>query len=365
MNTGVGSVFRRGEVWWVSYYYRGERFRESAKSKLKKDATSLLKRRTREISEGAFIGPDEGLLTFEDLVGMIETDYKVNARKSARRLKYAVANLRQRFGRHRALDITTDRITQYIADRQDQGAASSTIRKETAALKRMFTLAVRANRLSRAPHVPQPQVRNVRENFLSSGDVEEVVQRLPKYLKPVARFAALTGWRLQETLGLKWSDVDFESGEVRLLPGKRKNDEGRSFPIHALPPLEKLLRDQLDLTRTLERETGEIIPHVFHREGKRIISLRKAWSNACTLAGLEGTWFHDLRRTAVRNLEKAGVSRSVAMKLTGHRTESVYRRYAIADQRSLEEGGEKLAKLHAGTETKGRTVVPITEAKQA
>lgn len=54
-----------------------------------------------------------------------------------------------------------------------------------------------------------------------------------------------------------------------------------------------------------------------------------------------------LRRTAVRNLERADVPRSVAMKLTGHKTESVYRRYAIADSRALAEGVEKLARLHA------------------
>jgi Phage integrase family len=56
---------------------------------------------------------------------------------------------------------------------------------------------------------------------------------------------------------------------------------------------------------------------------------------------------HDFRRTAVRNLERAGVSRSVAMKLVGHKTESIYRRYAIVSQRELAEGVAKLAQLHA------------------
>ena len=175
-------------------------------------------------------------------------------------------------------------------------------------------------------------------------------------------FASLTGWTKAEILGLRWTDVYFTSGTVHLQPGTTKNDEGRTFPMNALPPLEKLLRDQLELTRTLERETGEIVPWVFSRSGKQIRSMREAWDNACALAGLEGTWFDDLRRTAVRNLEKAGVSRSVAMKLTGHKTESVYRRYAIADQTALEEGVEKLAKLHAGSDLEERTVVPIKEA---
>ena len=72
-----------------------------------------------------------------------------------------------------------------------------------------------------------------------------------------------------------------------------------------------------------------------------------AWRGACKRAGLEGAWFHDLRRTAVRNLERAGVSRSVATKLTGHKTESVYLRYAITDKAVMEEGVQKLARFHA------------------
>ena len=52
---------------------------------------------------------------------------------------------------------------------------------------------------------------------------------------------------------------------------------------------------------------------------------------------------HDLRRSAVRNLERASISRSVAMKLTGHRTEAVYRRYAIVAENDLREAGAKLA----------------------
>ena len=85
--SGTGSLFRRGNTWWISYYYRGERFRESARPPLKKDATALLKRRLPEMSRGTLIGPDQEALAFEDLAGFTETDYKVNERKSARRLR--------------------------------------------------------------------------------------------------------------------------------------------------------------------------------------------------------------------------------------------------------------------------------------
>ena len=110
----------------------------------------------------------------------------------------------------------------------------------------------------------------------------------------------------------------------------------------------------------MERANGVIVPHVFHRDGKPTRSIKGAWRTACKLADLEGSIFHDLRRTAVRNMERAGVSRSVAMKLSGHKTISIYNRYAIADASALQEGVEKLARLAA----EPRKVVPINEARR-
>jgi integrase len=97
---------------------------------------------------------------------------------------------------------------------------------------------------------------------------------------------------------------------------------------------------------------GKVVPWVFFRmvalgrrgplRPKPIKSFNKACATACRKAGCPGRILHDFRRTAVRNLELAGVPRSIAMKLTGHLTESVYRRYAIADQRDLRVAVEKL-----------------------
>jgi hypothetical protein len=149
---------------------------------------------------------------------------------------------------------------------------------------------------------------------------------------------------------------------VRLEPNTTKNDEGREFPFAALPDLRHLLERQRERTRALEKKTGRIIPWVFHRSGERIRSYRREWKRAREAASrgqrdgvtaveradLSDRLVHDLRRTAVRNLERAGVPRSVAMRLTGHKTEAVYRRYAIVAKSDLEEGVGKLAKLHGG-----------------
>jgi integrase len=146
---------------------------------------------------------------------------------------------------------------------------------------------------------------------------------------------------------------------IRLEPGVTKDREGREFPFTALPQLAELLRDQRDRTEALEKKQGQIICHVFHRKGKPIHSYVRAWKAACTAAKLKGRLVHDLRRTAVRNLERAGVSRSVAMQLTGHKTEAVSRRYAITSAADLAEGVAKLAVLHDAP-IAGKTVIPIT-----
>ena len=357
--TGTGRVYRRGNVWWIQYGHRGRTYRESSKSAQKKAATDLLKKRLGEMGRGVLLGPSAERVTFENLATAVLNDYRVNGRRSLDRAEGCLARLREYFGDDaRALDITADRLDAYVVHRQRDSAATATVRRELAILRRAFRLAVRAGRLAHVPAFPTLHVNNARKGFLDGDDLERVIGELPEPPRPVARFAALTGWRRGEILSLTWAQVDFEAGVVRLEPGTTKNDEGREFPFRGLPPLAELLEVQREHTRTVERETGRIVPWVFHRDGERIRSLRNAWAGACRRAGVPGALFHDLRRTAVRNLERAGVPRSVAMKLTGHKTESVYRRYAIADVAALAEGVEKLARLHASPPESAR-VVPI------
>jgi integrase len=369
MSKGTGRVYQRGNVWWIDYGFRGDRHRESSGSTRKKDAVALLRKRMKEMGEG---GPrvHEEDVTLDNLTQMIEDDYKVKGRASLPNLKTALNHLRGFFGKkRRAVDIKTDQIRRYIREKQEEGYANGTIRRHLAALKRAFNLAVEADRLSRVPHFPSVQVDNVRENFLTMGDVDAICAELSDDLAPVVRFAALTGWRkgeiiaLKEKPGLRWRQVDWEAGMVHLDPGTTKNGEGRTFPFSALPPLEALLRDQRERTDRVEKKTGQIVPHVFHRNGEPIRAMRKAWNKAAKAAGCEEAWFHDLRRTAVRNLERAGVPRSVATKLTGHKTEAVYRRYAIADEAALQEGVEKLAQMHEGRSGEERSAVPLRQVE--
>jgi len=127
------------------------------------------------------------------------------------------------------------------------------------------------------------------------------------------------------------------------------------FPL--TPGLRAILERQLGETRALEREADRIIPWLLHRDGQPIKAFRRTWLTACRKAGVPGRLPHDFRRTAVRNLERAGVPRSAAMKMVGHKTESIYRRYAIADEAMAKESAEKLARLHQADQAAGGATV--------
>jgi integrase len=138
--------------------------------------------------------------------------------------------------------------------------------------------------------------------------------------------------------------VDFEARVVRLDPHTTKNDEGRTFPF--TDALEQVLKAQKAEHDRLKAE-GVICPWVFNRtnkkvKGKRITTFIKAFRSACTKAGCPGRIPHDLRRTAVRNLVRAGIPERVAMQMTGHKTRSVFERYNIVSQCDLVDAAKKL-----------------------
>jgi integrase len=149
-----------------------------------------------------------------------------------------------------------------------------------------------------------------------------------------------TGWQTaSEVLPLEWRHVDWTGRCVRLDPGTTKNGEGRSFPFTA--DIEKILKEQLAIHETLKK-SERVVPFIFHRDGERIKYFRAAWANACKEGGCPNAIVHDMRRSAVRTFERAGVPRSVAMSIVGHKTESIYRRYAIVDEAMQREAAARL-----------------------
>jgi integrase len=362
---GLGGVYQRGNVWWLYYGFRGRSYRESSRSEVRSEAVKLLKRRHAEMGKGQLIGPDMDKTTFEDLATIITNEYTVNGRRSIKRMKTSLAALRAFFGPSYARDITFDRLNGYVSARLDDGIMPASIRLDLAVLRRAFHLAARAGKAI-VPDFPSIEVNNTRTGFFERDEFEAVRSHLPSEIQPVVTFAYLTGWRItSEILPLQWKQIDWTAGIVRLEPGTTKNDDGRTFPFAVLPELADMLKKQWEQTKALQRATGRLIGPVFHRNGQPIKDYRRAWDTACEHAKIPDRIPHDFRRTAVRNLERACVPRSVAMKLTGHKTESVYRRYAIVSEADLNEGLKKLATLHdrdATAVAQSRTVTVLAHS---
>lgn len=342
----MGSLYRRGSVWWIKYYANGRPYRESSGSEREKDAKDLLKSREGKIADGIPVTPKVGRVTFEEAAKDLLNEYLTNRRKTYDDLERRIdKHLTPAFGKRRLGSIQTADVRTFIADRQKAGASNAEINRELAALKRMFTLAVQGGKLHHKPHIPMLQEDNVRRGFFEKEQFESVRNHLPADLRPIVTFAYLTGWRTKsEILPLQWRNVDWEARQVRLDAGTTKNREGRAFPftteLEALLKAQKVVHDGL-------KAKGQIVPWVFHREGEPVKDFRHVWHRACKDAGVPGRILHDFRRTAVRNLERAGVPRSSAMAMVGHKTESIYRRYAIVDAGALRDAAARIDRPQA------------------
>jgi integrase len=134
--------------------------------------------------------------------------------------------------------------------------------------------------------------------------------------------------------------VDREVGAARLRAENAKTGEARTLML--VGDLAELIERHYQ-ARLFTRITGTpfVSEYVFHRKGRPIEDFRGPWERACETARVPGLLFHVLRRSAVRNMDRAGVSRHVAMKISGHKTEAVYQRYNIVNEADLRAAAEK------------------------
>jgi len=149
------------------------------------------------------------------------------------------------------------------------------------------------------------------------------------HAQPILTCAYYTGMRKAEILGLTWDRIDLKAGFIRLREVDTKTSERRSIPIG------RELRDTLQSLPLALAPQGNRVPFVFTRKGQRIASIREIFSRVCRDAGLTDVVFHTLRHTATTNLRRAGVDALTAMKITGHKTMAVFRRYNTIDEPDL------------------------------
>jgi integrase len=360
----MGSLYRQrsrdgteGRIYWCKYYVDGRPVRESTGTDKEKEAERFLKRREGAVAAGAPIAPRLDRIRYDELSEDLRQFYRTTGKRRLGEVEDRLVYLDRFFGGRRAASIGPAMITEYVAARQAQKTpagtppANRTINIELALLKRMLRLAYKQEKLLRVPPIEMLKDAPARQGFFEAHQFEAVRRRLPEDLHVAVTIAYTYGWRMRsEVLPLERRQLDLKTGTLRLDPGTTKNGEGRV--VYLTPELKALLNAQVDRVDRLSRQLGRIVPYLFPRlrgrqAGQRRGGFAKRWQRACLQAGAAGRLLHDFRRTAVRNLERAGVARSVAMKITGHKTESVYRRYAIVSDADLQEATRKLAACDA------------------
>lgn len=335
---GSGIVYLKRGWCYIKYYVEGKPIYEATGTKNKVEARRLLQVRLGQLAEGRFLGPAAERVTLNELIEGLLNDYITNGKRSLKWVRIKVTkHVLPYFTGRRAHEVTTSDIQSYTKERQEAGASNAEINRELALLKRAYNLALRAEQLVKKPYIPLLQERNIRQGFFELREFEAVLATLPSYLRPPMTFAYYTGWRMaSEILKLTWNQVDLEAGTVRLEAHTTKNDEAR--PIY----LPQILLDVLEQQWQEHLTFYPDCPLVFHNRGKRIVNYRPAWLRSCQEAGIYGKIPHDFRRTAVRNLVRAGVPERVAMTMTGHKTRSVFERYNIVSDNDLREAVRKL-----------------------
>src|SRR5215472_2398561 len=319
--------------YWIKYYRHGRPFRQSAGTLDKSEARRLLKKREGEVADGRFRGLRVERTKFEELAEDLKTDYRVNKKKTLRRVEELIAHLKQTFGGRRAIDITSQEVKAYVNKRQQEGASNATINRELGALKRMFALAAKHTppKVGQVPHIAQLKESNIRSGFFEHEDFLALRGALPDHAKVAVTLAYYSGMRMGEVCSLTWSQVNLTEGKLYLKAQDTKTETPRVLYLTG------------DLYRVLEawkckcEEKWATCPWICHRFGRRLQSLKRSWYQACERVGLGGrvkdeakgreVWRgkipHDFRRTAIRNMVRAGIPEKVAMAISGHKTRSV------------------------------------------
>jgi integrase len=341
---------------YIFYRVNGRLIRESAKTESVMEAEALLQRRMGEAGLGLKPQQDVKNIRYEDLRDSLVAEYRTRGRASVFTHKDGTEyiggmnHLDDFFKGMRATEISTDTIRRYIESRRKAGAADPTIRRQLVLLRSMMNQARKEGRLRFAdlPHFPMPSDSKPRKGFVNPDVFVKLRAALPGNLRPLVAFLYYTGCRLGAAKQITWDMVSKDRKEIEL-PGEiTKSGEPLTLP----------------LVGTGLEEVSAMLKKMFHKEGPVFDStnLRKEWATACHSLGLgvkdgwkyRGLTLHDLRRSAARNLIRAGVSRGVAMNITGHKTEATFERYNITDTKDIHEALVKVGQYDKIQKRAGR-----------
>lgn len=344
---GQGSLLQRKgtNIWYCQFYKNGRQVRVSSGTEIKAKAETVLRRLMGDSERGLPLITDIDKITYADLRKTLLANYVEKGNRSL----WMLSNGEEMVGGLKLLDsyfgydgtnpgwklsrITTDAARDFAAKQLADGYAAATVNRALSALKRMLALARQDGKVQSVPYIHMLHEPPARKGFVTIENFQKLLNALPVHLQPVVLFLYWCGGRKGEARKITWEQVDLQRGLIRLEAEQTKTEEARIVPLP--PVLIKIL--QKKEPKPGEPRTGLVFD---------CTDLRNEWGRACDAVGLgtrtketsesgfiwyrySGLMLHDLRRSAVRNLVNAGVPERVAMRISGHKTRSIFDRYHI------------------------------------
>ncbi len=292
-------------------------------------AKRVLAQKMQAIVEQKYFDSDKPQTTFLEAADSFLA-YSKARKKTFRNDAQIVERLKTYFGTRPLESLTVDLVDAYLIQRRQQGnqvksgktLRNATLNRDVACLKTIVSRAVLNRQLDRDPIVGIQRFKEQsRDRTLTPEEYQALLACCPPHLQRIVELAYWTAMRRGEILGLRWDQVDFKNGVITLEAADTKTQEKREIPLN-----ERLIA----LFQRIPRTLGS--PYVFFFQGRRVKDPRNGFATACRKAGIEDFRFHDLRHCAVTNFRKAGVSDTVIMSISGHKTYAVFRRYDRVDR---------------------------------
>jgi integrase len=342
---------RKTGPWFIKYpigrdHLTGKiRYKIEKVGEFKKLAERAYQKKMVEWAERKYLDiKEESKLTFSQLVQWFLELPVVRQNKTIKHIERACRDLEKVFGPVLVREIKPAMVEKYQHQRLQEPTwygkprSQANVNRTIAVMKRMFNLAIREELAEKNPcwKVKMLPENNARDRILSPWELERLLIHLPRHAAMIVHFAYLTGMRAGEIFQLSWDKVDLTNRVIRLEAKDTKTAEPRVVFL-------------CDQAYDILREVGKVrfLEHnrVFTYMGKPLNKIKKALPNACRKAEIADFRFHDLRHTFNTNMRKAGVDQSVIMKLTGHKTPSMFQRYNTVDLDDAKNAYQKLEAL--------------------
>ena len=310
---------KKSRYYWIDFYYKGKRYRESSGSPRKRDAEMLLARRKYEIRQAKFNADAQKVATkLYEFIPQYMDWAKTHKKPSTIERNYQFLNhLKPHFGQLLLTEIGLISAEEYKKVRIAEEASNATINRERSFLKAVLNKAVKwgiidQNPLKGMEPLPESHLFN---RYLTVDETLALIDACEPHLRPLIVTGIFTGLRWGSVLKLKWNELDLTNSIITLTTSKNE------VLVYPLPEPVKEEISQI-------KRNGQAYVFINPETDRPWRNLRKAFNRAKTKAKITKPFrFHDLRHSFASNLVMNGQDLKTVQELLGHRSLATTLRY--------------------------------------